>query len=180
MIENRYEERNDEDQSVFVTTAVIEIATATRVPRVVLSDRVPCHECADGKCVLTQSSSGSLLTVQPGYEWDGVFVRQLDLNRPERMEATLHHDAIYEALRNLIIPPDKGLPPRHPIRPPWSDFIRAREWADRCFKEILRRDKAPHSVIYYEFVRELSGGAAWPRKHWPKRMALLKKLHGTL
>ena len=178
MIENQYEERHRNGKSVFVTTAPIEILTTTRVPKAVLDETVLSHEWAGEKCALTLRSSGSLLTIEPGYEWDGVSFPLADLNRPDRMEATLHHDAIYEALRELIIPRDSdGRLPEHPTTSPWRDFIRARKWSDRCFREILRRDRAPQSGLFYDFVREFSGGAAWP-EGWPPRMKLLRQLHG--
>lgn len=177
MIENQYRIKKQDGKSVFVTTSVVVVRTTTSVPQTVFGDGVPLREWAKGKCVLIPDGASSVLTVQPDYEWDGVSFPFIDLNRTDRMEATLHHDAIYEALRELAVFTHNDERPVHPGTPPWSHLIGVRKWADRCFREILRRDRAPNADLHYEMVREFSGGAAWPQ-NWPPRVNLLKKLYG--
>lgn len=164
MIDGQYEQLPDGD---YVTIDQIEIHSARRPPRVVVN-----AEWADGRCSLTCADDGSLLTVQPGYVWDGVSGPDLNLNARETMEATLFHDALCEAMRGLVIPPDTGQIPTSIRDRIVQDWDAARTWVDKCFKDILRRDGARGQNKISLGLRLSGGGYAWPGT-WPPATRLI-------
>lgn len=168
MIEGKYMKLNSGD---YITTGLIKIPSSRRVPKAVVN-----AEWAEGRCSLTRTTNGSLLTIRPEYEWDGASSPVGGFNHPETMEATLHHDALYEAMRKLIIPRDMGKIPTSIRDSAVLNLDRARIWADRCMEEILRRDKAraPMRETMAIAVKLAGLGYAWPDA-WPPATRLIPR-----
>lgn len=152
----------------FLVLRTITIPTNTPAPTGVVSST-----WANGKCVLAVTSTRSVLTVHPEYLWGGIS-GPLVKDTPKRMEATLFHDALYEALRGRLVPAygDSTLP-EDPTRGHWNTWRAAREWADDCFLEILRRDDSDLAGIMHFAVRWFAATSAWP-DGWPLLMDVLR------
>ena len=141
----------------FQVITEVEIRTSTPVPAKVL----PCTWAA-GQCSLTSvGTNGSTLVIRPAYIWGGISGPLLK-DKPETMEATLLHDAVYEALRGGILPTYSHSSTTSPTRSHWRTWRDAREWADDAFLEILKRDMASHDDLMHFAVRWFGASAAWP------------------
>lgn len=141
----------------------IEIESDIRVPKA-LRRGAP-YTWANGRCHLTvPRKTLSILRISRGYEWDGIsifdevqrrgFRRDVlrTLNR-ETLAATIHHDAIYEALRKRVIPPKP------------ADWEAAYRWADDVQLEILDNESKLNEterVLWAFHLRKAQGGAARP------------------
>ena len=150
---DHYEVINDDFQVITALT----IRTSTPVPAKV----IPCTWAA-GKCNLTSAGAdGSTLVIHPEYIWGGISGPLLK-DKPQTMEATLLHDALYEALRGGNLPNYSPSLPTSPRRSHWNTWRDAREWADDAFLEILKRDMASHDDLMHFVVRWFGASAAWP------------------
>lgn len=166
MIEGHYQQLPNGD---YVTTGDIEIRSFIRPPDVVVN-----AVWAAGKCSLIREIGGSLLEVKRGYEWGGVSGPELNLNAPATMEATLHHDALCQALRGLVILSGADKTPKSIRDDIVLNWDAARTWVDECFKEILRRDNASGQGIMSLGLMLAGGGYAWP-KAWPPATKLIPR-----
>ena len=90
-----------------------------------------------------QLGSDGILTIRPGYAWDGPSGPTLDT--PDFMRASLVHDALYQLMQS-----DK-IPTSH------------RKQADQIFHAILVGDKMPHFRAWYAYaaVRLFGGIVLW-------------------
>ena len=91
------------------------------------------------------------LWVYEGYRWDGPSGPTIPTE--DAMQGSLLHDAIYQMMREEVLPADR-------IRPRY--LIRA--WADWQFRRILKEDGMikPRRVIWFHAVRKFAAYAAEP------------------
>ena len=141
----------------------VEIQSDLRVPKCLR--RGGPFRWAGRRCELTIPHKNlSILRVHRGYEWDGVSIfeevmeKGLPIEVLQRLNqrtlvATLHHDAIYEALRERAI----GSNP--------EDWEKTYKWADRVQLEILKnRGKltTDERIIWAYHLAQAKGAAARP------------------
>lgn len=141
----------------------IEIASHLRVPKG-LRNQGP-FAWADGLCRLEiPGKKRSVLHIARGYEWDGISafekfeqkgaVKALRILNRLTLLATIHHDALYEALRGRVIPPNA------------DDWEAAYKWADRMQLEILEnqgRLTERERYLWAYHLRKEQGKSAVPR-----------------
>ena len=147
-----------------LSNELVEIESDLRVPKCLRRGRP--FRWADKRCELTIPHKNlSILRVLKGYEWDGVSIfdevmaKGLPIEVLQRLNqrtlvATLHHDAIYQALRERAF-----------ARSP-EDWERTYRWADRVQLEILKnrgRLTDDERTIWAYHLAQAKGAAARPQ-----------------
>ena len=143
----------------------IEIESDLRVPKGLRKGEP--FSWAKGLCVLKIPGKGrSILRISRGYEWDGISIFEeivergapVDLLRTlnrRTLVATIHHDAIYEALRDGVIPPDA------------ADWEATYKWADNVQMEILKNQRKlnpTEQILWGYHLKKAEGASARPRR----------------